>query len=70
MYLRRRLAVGTVALLALLGAYCAIVAAAPLPEPEVSLEPGIEATTDFAADPALAQATVDAQSLPAATGWL
>ena len=70
MYLRRRLAVGTVALLALLGAYCAIVAAAPLPELEVSLEPGIETTTDFAADPALAQAAVDAQSLPAATGWL
>ncbi len=70
MYLRRRLAVGTIALLALLGAYCAIVAAAALPELEASLEPGIETTTDFAADPALAQAAVDAQSLPAATGWL
>ena len=68
--LRRRLAVGTIALLALLGAYCAIVAAAALPELEASLEPGIETTTDFAADPALAQAAVDAQSLPAATGWL
>lgn len=69
-YRRRRIAVGTVALLALLGAYCAIVAAAPLPELKATLEPGTEAQTEFTADPALAQAAVDAQSLPSATGWL
>lgn len=70
MYRRRRIAAGTVALLALLGTYCAIVAAAPLPALKTSLEQGIEASTEFAADPALTQAAVDAQALPSAAGWL
>lgn len=61
---------GTVALLALLGAYCAIVAAAPLPELKASLEPDIQSQTEFVSDSALTQAAVDAQSLPAAAGWL
>lgn len=69
-YRRRRFAVGTVTLLALLGAYCAIVAAAPLPELKASLEPGAQAQTEYVSDSALTQAAVDAQPLPAAAGWL
>ena len=37
---------------------------------KATLEPVTEAQTEFTADPALAQAAVDAQSLPSATGWL
>ena len=70
MYRRRRFAVGSVALLALLGAYCAIVAAAPLPALKANLEPGIEASSEFVADTALTQAAADAQALPTAVGWL
>ncbi len=70
MYRRRRFAVGSVALLALLGAYCAIVAAAPLPALKANHEPGIEASSEFVADTALTQAAADAQALPTAVGWL
>lgn len=55
-------------MLALLSGYCAIIAATPLPELQASLE--IEPQTQFDADPAPAQAAVDAQTLPSAAGWL
>lgn len=68
MYRRRRLAVGVITALALLGGYCALIAAAPLPELTTTLTTEVE--TQFAADNAPAQAAVDAQGLPSATGWL
>lgn len=67
-YRRRRLAAAAVLVLALLSGYCAIIAATPLPELQASLE--IEPQTQFDADPAPAQAAVDAQTLPSAAGWL
>lgn len=68
MYRRRRVAAGTVTLLAILGGYCALIAATPLPELPATLT--IETDTQFAADPAPAQAAVAGQSLPSAAGWL
>lgn len=68
MYRRRRIAAGVVTLLAILGGYCALIAATPLPELPATLT--VEAETQFAADPAPAQSAVAAQGLPSATGWL
>lgn len=50
------------------GGYVAAVAAAPLPAP--TLRPAAEETLTVAADPAAAQAVVDAEALPTAIGWL
>ncbi len=55
-------------MLVLLGGYCALVAATPLPTLTTTLS--VEAETQFTADNAPAQAAVDAQGLPSATGWL
>lgn len=67
-YRRRRVAAGIIAVLVLLGGYCAIIAATPLPRLSTTLS--VEADTEFVADSAPAQAAVDAQGLPSATGWL
>lgn len=67
MYRRRRIAAGGIVTLVLLGGYSAIVAAAPLPELQVTLS--VDAEKEVHADPSLAQQAVDAQALPAATGW-
>ncbi len=67
-YRRRRLAAGAITVLVLLGGYCALVAATPLPTLTTTLS--VEAETQFTADNAPAQAAVDAQGLPSATGWL
>ena len=65
---RRLAATSTVALLLLgTGGYAAACALAPLPKPQVEVIP--EVTRSFAADPAAAQAVVDAQPGPAAFGW-
>lgn len=67
MYRRRRIAAGAIVTLVLLGGYSAIVAAAPLPELQATLS--VEAEKQLQADHSLAQQAVDAQALPAATGW-
>lgn len=67
MYRRRRIAAGGIVTLVLLGGYSAAVAAAPLPELQATLS--VDAEKQVQADHSLAQQAVDAQALPAATGW-
>lgn len=69
-YRGRRLAVGVVAIIAILAGYCAVIAGVPLPALHVTLADGVEAQTEFTADTASMQAAVDAQALPSAVGWL
>ena len=66
-YRRRRIAAGGIVTLVLLGGYSAAVAAAPLPELQATLS--VDAEKQVQADQSLAQQAVDAQALPAATGW-
>ncbi|WP_181158536.1 D-alanyl-D-alanine carboxypeptidase family protein [Leucobacter massiliensis] len=70
---RRRLrrgaaAAGTVLAALLAGGYTAAVVLTPAPAP--ALEASGDARRTFQADPAPAQAAVDAQTLPTAAGWL
>ncbi len=67
MFIRRRITVGVAAILVLFGGYSALIAVTPLPALQATLS--IDAETQFDADPALAQAAVDAQALPTAVGW-
>ncbi len=68
MYRRRRIAAGILALLVLGGVYTVAIALTPLPELRGALS--VEAELRVDADPAAAQAAVDAQSRPTAIGWL
>lgn len=64
---KRRAAAGLLTLLLVVASYCALTAAAPLPELHARLT--APSHVQLTADSAPAQAAVDAQQLPTAAGW-
>lgn len=68
--IRRLTATLTVLALLLAGGYTAAAALTPLPAPIIEAEAEAEPQRTFEADPAAAQAAVDAEALPTAVGWL